>query len=434
MTPKSLQSRLKIAKNAKFGSTESNPYLFAKAGSPVGSMSASTPRYPDLFREFVVNNMGSALSRIDSSTGAVLTEEERERALHSLDFGLTIDEAWTLARKLLLTMAPKMEQAGFRDDWIPYLQQGIVQSRTLRDDKTRSKLYFHLGVLYQLRGRLDDAHHRFILSASGFEALDDSHNQAKALNRLAYIARLQRKPEEATRLVVTALKLLDEEAPERAYSYFVQGTIAYDALSWTEAADLFQRSLTLWQQEGNTRMVAWNLTNLGTTMRPLGRYAEAIRYYELAIALFEEIHDPVHQAVASMNLGNVYLVLEQPADALTFFQPAERVFRQVQDERRLAIIYSNQGIAYHGLQQWDQAEQAFLSSIERWQQTNDIHTLIDVYCDLGLTYFDQGQHLAAKEQFRIAQDHLTKIAGEPGYRQLHEMIMRYLRQSEDIAE
>jgi tetratricopeptide (TPR) repeat protein len=388
--------------------------------------------YPAIFRGYIVRNTQDILARVQQA-GAVLPPAERKQALHTLSYALKLPEAWPDTRTLLLTMAPKMEQAGFRDEWIPYLAQGIQQSQILDDPEAEAELHFQLGRMYRLRGKFEEARPEFKTSIKGFERLSMSLNQARAMNRLAQVARLERQFEESTRLAENALSLLNEQEAERAYSYLVLGMVALDKRDWLEAVGLFELSLSLWEGEYNQRMMGRCLISLGAALRQMKKYQEAMTAYHRAIALFEEIQDLVYRAIAQMNLGNVHYYIDQPNEALKHHLQAERIFRRAQDRFYLAHVHHNIGMAYRKLQQWKRAEEAYLLSIEQQEKLGNIAWLVDTMDGLGLAYLRQGQLEKAVTTFEEALKRLAKIEGEPGFESLFEMVSSHLREASEKA-
>ncbi len=92
-------------------------------------------------------------------------------------------------------------------------------------------------------GKLDEAYGELIASAADFDRLEDRRNRARALNRAAYVARMQRRYPEATALVETAAALVEPGDAEEAYGDFVAATLALDAEDWTRAMAGFNKSL-----------------------------------------------------------------------------------------------------------------------------------------------------------------------------------------------
>jgi tetratricopeptide (TPR) repeat protein len=388
------------------------------------------PNYPALFQHHVLANAQYWQEYVTrQSTDIAALKRERDCILKAISFALKLPEAWLDTRALLLTMAPNMEQAGFRDEWIPYLEQGVHQSQRLHDAETEAELYIQLGILFQLRGKYEVARSYLETSVKGFAALNNSHGQARACNQLAFVAQRQRRFKEATDLVETALQLLSVDDSEQAFSYFVLGMVALGKRTWPEAVDFFQKSFELWEHQNNHRMMGRTLTLLGSALNRMERYTEAIKTYQRAINLLETVDDPVHKGMAQMNLGNVYVLLSRLQEALESHLQAEKIFRKVQDQLHLAHVTHNIGMVYRRLQQWPKAEEAFGASIKLWERFNNVERLVNTMDGLGLVHFEQGHFTKAKAVFEEALNQLRRIEGEPGYDHKFNMVTSHLKET-----
>jgi tetratricopeptide (TPR) repeat protein len=391
------------------------------------------PNYPTLFRRHVLANTQYWQEYVTQrSTDIVALERERDCILKAISFALKLPEAWPDTRALLLTVAPKMEQAGLRDEWIPYLEQGVHQSQQLHDAETEAELHIHLGILFQLRGKYEVAWSYLEASVKGFAALNNPYGQARACNQLAFVAQRQRRFEEATDLVEKALQLHSADDSEQAFSYFVLGMVALEKRTWPEAVDFLQQSFALWEHQNDHRMMGRTLTLLGLALDRMEKYTEAIKTYQRAITLLEAVDDPVHKGMAQMNLGSVYNTLSQPQEALKYHLQAKQIFRKVQDQLHLAHVTHNIGMVYRRLQQWPKAEEAFGASIELWKRFNNVERLVNTMDGLGLVHFEQGHFTKAKAIFEEALDQLTYIEGEPGYDHKFNMVMSHLKETCEV--
>ena len=280
-----------------------------------------------------------------------------------------------------------------------------------------------------MRGRYGRARVQFEASIKGFERLKAPRNQALAINRLAQVARLERKFEEAVRLVEIALSLLNEPDSERGYSFLVLGMTAVDKRAWSEGVDYFNRSLEVWKQDNNRRMMGRCLMSLGAALLAMKKYQESLSVCQEAVSLFGELEDPVYQAITQMNLGNAYYWLDQPEEAIDYHLQARRVFRRAQDRFYLGHVNHNLGMAYLKLQQWDNAKEAYLLGIERYQQIGNVAWLADSLDGLGLTYLEEGQPEKAQITFEEALNRLSEIEGEPGYEKYRKILSTHLQET-----
>lgn len=146
------------------------------------------------------------------------------------------------------------------------------------------------------------------------------------MNRLAYVARMQRRFDEAVELVAQAHKLLAETDQERAFGFYVLSSVALDKRTWPQAIELSKQAFEIWESVGNWRMMGRSLLCRGVALQEAKQYPEAIKVDEQAISLFEKSQDTFLKAIAQMNLGIVYKDLDRPQQALALYIPAEKTF------------------------------------------------------------------------------------------------------------
>lgn len=379
---------------------------------------------PAKFTRYLARNVAYLLALVQGPP-ASLSTAFCAQALHTLSFALHTPAVWSETRTLLLALAPKLEQAGLRDEWIPYLQKGVVQAQALGDDSAAAELNLHLGYLLQLRNNHQAAHDCFTAGAAAFAGAGDREKQARALNRLAFLARLHPASGDPVALAQAALALLGAENPERAASYVVLGWHAYDRRDWQRAVAYFEQALTIAQQQGNPRQIARRLRDLAAAWQMQGKYRTAIACYDAAIARFAAIDDAYDQAVAQMNLGVVHLALQDAQAALQHFALAELVFVRVQDRLHLAMLYNNRGIALRMLTRWLEAEHAFLHSIALNEAVDNRVELLNVTDELAMTYLHQGNVQLALVYLRKALDRLQQITAHPAYPYWREKVMAH---------
>ena len=377
--------------------------------------------YSSMFRTYIIRNTEFALTRVQNAVYSLSTEDQK-LVFKTLNYALKYDDTWFLTRDLLMSAAPKMEQAGYRGEWMLYLESGIQQSKRKQDLFAEATLHFNVGILYKYKAEFNNARLRFNKAAIKFQEIACKLEQARALNHLAYVARLQRRFEEAKQIVEVAQTLAGDDIAEVAYSYLVRGSLALDQGDWQNASSFFEKSLTLWKKTKDKRKIAWGLSNLGTALRVLKEYDKAILSYEEGIRLFEEVKDPVHQAVAQMNLGNVYLNLGEAEKALPFYNLSESIFYDTQAWLRFAKVNHNKAIAHQQLKHWYQAECAYLSSIEQWRKLGSIGSMVRVIISLAEMYIEQGLPQEARKSLQNALHALSQMESEPEHRQLLDLI------------
>jgi tetratricopeptide (TPR) repeat protein len=366
------------------------------------------PDYPAVFRRLVARSVELARDEVLKPDWKP-TDDANRRMLHTLGNALQLPAAWPAAFELLRLLAPRMEQAGLRADWLVYLERGIACSRVAADGATTAQLLLAKGILLQRMGQLAEAYRELQQAVHVFARHGDRRGHAVALNRLAYTACLRRLTHAAFASVEAARVLLAEDDVEIGYCHLVLYVLASDRRAAEEAETHALASLACFRRAGERRMTAMALLNLGKAYGLGDRHEAAIRTYQEAIELLAVLDDPSHLALAQMNLGCSYLFLHVPAAAVSPLLSAESTFRRLHDRQRLALAYSNLGLAYAELGDWEQAERHLCNAIERFAMLGDAVAQVDTMIDLACMYLHSGRPMEATATARSVQTGLAQI-------------------------
>lgn len=386
--------------------------------------------YPALFQQYVLRSITLAHAILEDAA-TYFSDEARDRALHLLNFAMTQENAWPATRDLLLLLAPKMEQAGHRDDWLPYLERGVALSQQQNDRQAAAELALAVGELLRLRSKFVLARQRLETSIATFAALGAKPRQARSLNELAFVAWQQHQYDESEMLAQSALTLLEENDPERATCFSRLGLVAIDRQQWAEAERYHRQAIQIRQAQGDQRKFAWSLQNLGYALRGQKKYTEAINCYEQAMAILEDIRDIGNCANVQVNLGIVYWLIGQPTYALKMYVSAERVYRYLYDTHNLANTLNNIGLAYLNLEDWVRSAHNFTACIALYKEIGDTSLYLDSLDGLGLVYLNEGQYDKAIATFEIVLAELPKIESTPTYNYLSGLVPTHLAQAKE---
>lgn len=393
---------------------------------------SQTSTHCTTFHQYIRAGVQASLARVQAEH--VVPETDRQQAWHILSFALNVPEVWDVTRALLLVLAPKMEQAGFREEWLCYLEQGLRQSQKLGDDITTAELQFEIGLLCRLQSEFGRA--QFFLSASVDSAtvLRHTYGQRRAYNELAYLAFLQHRYQEAETYVQQALFLSDEEDAERAMSYRVKGMIEIDHNRWQDAETYHRNALRLFEKYNNRRKIAWSLQNIGYALRGQQKYVDAISYLMQAGTILSELRDIFHWAIVQMNIGIAYMYNMQPNEAQPYYVHAETSFRRLGSKQFQAKVNINFGLNYLALNDLRQAEQAFALSIELFHQLGDDSERLNAMDGLALVYLAQKQFEKATDLLNQALAELPIIIGKPIYEYLAKSLHGHLEEAQRFSE
>lgn len=375
-------------------------------------MASIAQPYANTFQQIIQRNVEFVLAKIHTVEGA-LPADVREQAFHTLSYGLSAPAAWLATQRLLLSLSPKLEPLGYWQEWILYLEQGVIFCRQQADATTQALLNLQLGRFYRLCNRLEEAHTCLTASAAAFAEQQDPPNQAEALTQLAYVARRRRQNEEASRLIHQAFTLCAPGSWAHAACYSIQGAIALDVHRFAEAVTAYEQALPLWQQLQDQAQIAWAHNDLGVALNDLADYTAAIPHLEHAIHHFALVQATAPQGVAYMNLGISYLELGQPVRALAAFDAAAPLLFQSQDEHFTPLLYHNRARACRQLQQWSASEEACQAAIVRFREQQRLIDLANALDELGWIYREQHRTIDAVTAFQLGLDALERLAQDP---------------------
>lgn len=374
--------------------------------------------YTDIFTSYIINGARGALAQVQESRGPV-PEEVRAQAWHLLDYALGVDAAWPQVRELLLELAPKMEMAGHRHEWLPFLQTGVERSAVLNDRPVEAQLCLAVGKLLRLENRYAEAGNWLVRAVDGFRGLDDRRSLAAVHNQLGRIGYLQRRDEEAIEHAQQAISLLAPDDPERGESHFVLGMAALNQRQWERAEGEHLRALEIRSRAGDERAIAWAKQNVGVVLLQQSEYGhvnrldEAAGWLEQAIASLDALPDPYHAAIARNSLGIVRRLQRQPHDAIALLVQAEEAFHATQSPEWLARIHNNLGLVYLTTDQPAAAEESFRAGVALYAQLENDPARLNTQHGIVLALLAQKRYAEAAALCRRGLGELDVLQAVP---------------------
>ncbi len=387
--------------------------------------------HQSLFVSYIVAGVTASWQQVQA-TEASIPEPIRQQAWHILSFALDTPAAWSVTRTLLLALAPKMEQAGFREDWIPYLEKGVVCAQASGDAQSVAECELQLGLLYRLLSRFDEAKLWTTASVEHFAAQEDIHAQARALNELAWLEQLQHHYVDATYHVEQALAHLPPTDPNRAISFRVKGMIAIGQRQWQQAINFHHEAFILFQQIGDVRKVAWSMQNMGYALKELGELQEARTYLTQAAETLNHLQDHYHEAIVWMNLANVFVQQHEAKPARELLLAAQQVFKMHGDLLNQARVSTNLGVALLELQESIDAQIMFREAAHLYDALGDQIWHINALDGLVMALTQNSQYVEAIQTADEALAILPNIKNSAYYENLLEKLISH-RSTADLT-
>ena len=323
--------------------------------------------YRDLFEQYVAAGVVQSLDTVRRDRQRV-SEEVRVQAWHLLSFALRTPRAWPVTATLLLELSPKMQQAGYREQWLAYLEAGLVYSSNAGDALRTAALELEVGELQRHLGRLDAAQTCFDAARHTFAAAGDIVQTGAAKVCLANLAYLRERWPLALDLCGEVLAAILDLHFVRARALFVAANTHNSLHEEEEAERLFIESQAAWEELGEPQWAALCLQNRAWLASRRGENHLARRSApRRSPPLWTLVRSTARPSYIRIWGIIDYLDGDMQA-ALLHYQEAEKIFRRLGDVLYVAMMCNNMGLVYRAEQKWDEAEACYAESVRIYRE------------------------------------------------------------------
>ncbi len=385
------------------------------------------PVLPDAIHETLRRALDTALHQTQTIPVAACTPYISQW-IQTLQSVIPYANFWPHSRELLWRVLDYLGVVGRTADLIHWLESGIAYSQAHHDPEMTAKLQILWGREKIHQG--DPATARTLLAegAAYFEAANLPY--APALNALANLAVSRSAWDEADEWLRRASIVVEpDDWKEQGVYYRILGAVAIGRGNYEAGLKYHQEGLRRWRMGQEPRYVAFGLVNIGSAMRPLRRFTEAKAHYLEAIAIFQEVGDPVNRAYAQLNLGNIYMLNQEWDQAIDQYYQAEQVLSHSGQRYPLAILYNSWGMSYAGATRWNAAIRAYHQSIAIWTEMENYQMRANDRDNLGLAYMGLGDYQRAYETFLDSLDDLQRVQAPPSH-SLFSEVREHLAEAE----
>jgi len=219
------------------------------------------------------------------------------------------------------------------------------------------------------------------------------------------------------RLMARLHEQLQGKLRDRRLAYISAGNlgIAYYSLGRiAEALDFYEQALAIEREIGDRRGEGADLGNLGVAYYSLGRIAEAIAYHEQALTIAREIGDRGDEGSHLGNLGLAYRALGRIAEALDCYQQALTIDREIGDRRGEGADLGNLGLAYSDLGRIAEAIAYYEQALTIAREIGDRRGEGNHLGNLGIAYRNLGRIAEALDCYEQALTIAREIGDRRG--------------------
>lgn len=180
---------------------------------------------------------------------------------------------------------------------------------------------------------------------------------------------------EGRRWIDDILAMVAPDSLDRARLLNHAGYMARHQRKFTEAATLFQESLTIFERLGDTAGRARVLHNLGGNASQSGDDPAATRYFESSQVLFRELNDQAGIALSVYNLGVIAVHEGDYARATELLTAALTAQRKLGDTDRIAMAIYFLGVVAQGEHNLERALALHEEAVALWRQIGSWQTV-----------------------------------------------------------
>lgn len=223
--------------------------------------------------------------------------------------------------------------------------------------------------------------------------------RAKALEAAGFLALRQSDHNVAEKQLVESISLSEELGNQKGVAYPLNylGSVAWVQGKYEEAMRCYKESLMIFREIEDKLGISMALHGVGLITFGQGNFEEARMKYEESLAIKREIGDSANVALTLNNLGNVAYHLKDFEAAITHHQESLAIRRENGDQGGMARSLNNMGIVLLRQDKIEEARRLFEESLAIREALQDKRGISSTLLSLGNLELALENHEAAHE-------------------------------------
>lgn len=183
----------------------------------------------------------------------------------------------------------------------------------------------------------------------------------------------------------------------QALAYGLQGLANVSLNNFTTALKDYENAIEISEQLNDQKAIAANLNNIGLIYHEQGSYPRALAYFSEALSIYEKIDSKKGLANTMGNIGNIYSEQGNYEQALEYFKKSLVYSEEIADKRGISINLGNTGNIMMNQGNYPDALECFEKSRELKAEIGDKQGLANIINNIGRLCSEQGDHQKAME-------------------------------------
>ncbi len=284
-----------------------------------------------------------------------------------------------------------------------YGQEGLNLLKKNSDEEREATLLKNIGVVYFLKGDLDQAETYFDRAILLFQKQNDAVGIANVSNMYGLIHNNRGTYEEALKAFEKSI-LLFQALGDTTKVIAVEANIGNIYLrtgEYQKAIPFYLRIVANARQQNDQEKLGLNIYNLGMVYLRLGDYPKALDHLFEAAEIHKSSEDHFHLIKTQNEIALIFRRLGLITEAIDLYQPA--LLKAIQSDYKslVASININLGLCYFRQKRLDEALKCFNTSL-KIRQSLEVLDIGHILNNIGRVYAEKGEDTQAREFYHRA--------------------------------
>lgn len=312
------------------------------------------------------------------------------------------------------------------DSAIFYSTKGISYALQVANKFEEASNLNMLGLAYYRKGWYGLAEDKFKESVDLFKLLNEKEQESRVYLNLSQLFQSRKDYKSAFDYNKKALRFFESigDSMRIGVSYQSLSIVSRELGLYAEAESYLNNAERIFRTLRLTDELAINASLKGNLFKTTKRYADAIKYYELSLQLYDQASDASNKAICLENMAVLYEETGMDQKALIYYDRASAIFRELNSETDIAyeqmkssLVRSKLGFKEQASKQLDSALVYFrINKLPEYELECLLFKsqLAEINKDAktALDYYKQYNLLDDSLQKSMKSDELTRLQAE----------------------
>jgi tetratricopeptide (TPR) repeat protein len=196
----------------------------------------------------------------------------------------------------------------------------------------------------------------------------------------------------------------------KAGGYGLLGILEELHSNYTSSLKYYQLALAAFEQLKDEKGIGNSENNIGNIFFKKGLYDEALKHHFRALAIREKLQDTLNIAKSYNNLGMVYLREGNFPKSLLYYLKSVKIKEKFNDLAGIAATFNNISVLYLNQEKYDEALDYLFRTLKLSKKIKQKRGMINAYNNIGLIYHRRHNSTQAIKFFNKAL-HNSQLMG-----------------------